>query len=94
MAPHAVISAYADDGGPQAQLPIRRMLFANVVLRFVLIYTVTPEQLRAAIDAVSAAVAAEALTTLPLHRFSLQRIREAHDAVEGGAVGKVLVDVD
>jgi NADPH2:quinone reductase len=93
-APHAVISAYADDGGAEAQLPIRRMLFANVVLRFVLIYSVTPLQLRTAIDAVSAAVAAEALTTLPLHRFPLRRIRDAHDAVEGGAVGKVLVDLE
>jgi NADPH2:quinone reductase len=93
-APHAVISAYADDGGAQANVPILRMAFANAVLRFVLIYTVTPEQLRTAIVGVNAAVTAGALTTLPLHRFPLERIREAHDAVEASAVGKVLVDLD
>jgi NADPH2:quinone reductase len=28
-----------------------------------------------------------------LHRFPLERTADAHDAVEGGAVGKVLIDV-
>lgn len=93
-APHAVISAYADDGGTEAQVPILRCAFANVVLRFILIYTVTPERLRLAIDRVSAAVLAGALTTLPLHRFPLERIREAHDAVESSTVGKVLIDLE
>ena len=30
---------------------------------------------------------------LPLHRFPLERTADAHDAVEHGAVGKVLVDI-
>jgi NADPH2:quinone reductase len=30
---------------------------------------------------------------LPLHRFPLDQTGEAHDAVERGAIGKVLVDV-
>ena len=47
----------------------------------------------AAVDGVSEAVAAGALTPLPLHRFPLERAAEAHDAVQGGAVGKVLIDI-
>jgi NADPH2:quinone reductase len=92
-APHAVISAYAGDDGDVAQLPVRRLMVANVLLRGVLVYSVRAEQLRAAIENVSAAVAAGALTTLPLHRFSLDRVADAHDAVQRGAVGKVLIDV-
>ena len=42
---------------------------------------------------VAAAVAEGALTTLPLHRYELDAIAAAHDAVEGGAVGEVLVDI-
>jgi NADPH2:quinone reductase len=42
---------------------------------------------------VSEAVAAGALTTLPIHRFPLEETGAAHDAVEGGAVGKVVIDV-
>ena len=30
---------------------------------------------------------------LPLHRFSLADTAEAHRAVEGGAVGKVVIDL-
>ncbi len=92
-APHAVISSYADDGGDEARVPVRPLMAPNLVLRFVLVYTIAPEELRAAIDGVSAAVAAGALTTLPLHRFGLEQIAEAHDAVANGAVGKVLVDI-
>jgi NADPH2:quinone reductase len=31
---------------------------------------------------------------LPLHHFPLERTADAHDAVEQGVVGKVLIDVD
>jgi NADPH:quinone reductase len=30
---------------------------------------------------------------LPLHRYPLEQATEAHAAVEGGVVGKVLIDV-
>jgi NADPH2:quinone reductase len=30
---------------------------------------------------------------LPLHRFPLEQTAAAHSAVEGGAVGKVLIDI-
>jgi NADPH2:quinone reductase len=30
---------------------------------------------------------------LPLHRYPLEQAADAHAAVEGGAVGKVLIDV-
>jgi NADPH2:quinone reductase len=92
-ADHAVISAYADDGGGEVTVPIRPLMFANLALRFVLVYTMPRALLREAVVGVSAAVAADALTTLPLHRFTLTQIREAHAAVENGAVGKVLIDL-
>jgi NADPH:quinone reductase len=91
-APHAVISTYADSGAP-ASVPVRRLMTPNLALRFVLVYTMPPEALRAAVAGVREAVAAGALTTLPLHRFPLEDIAGAHDLVEAGAVGKVVVDV-
>jgi NADPH2:quinone reductase len=42
---------------------------------------------------VGKALAAGALTPLPLHRFDLAQTAGAHDAVEGGAVGKVVIDL-
>lgn len=92
-AAQAVISAYADDAaGGAVQLAVRALMTPNIVLRFVFIYTVTREQLAAAIALTSEALAAGALTTLPLHRFSLDQTAAAYEAVERGAVGKVVIE--
>jgi NADPH2:quinone reductase len=72
-------------------LPVRRCMTANVTLRFMLLYTVPrPALLQAAAD-ITRALKDGALTELPVTRFSLDQVAEAHDAVEAGAVGKVIV---
>jgi NADPH2:quinone reductase len=92
-APHAVITSYAATPDSQAKLPVRQLMADNIALRFMLLYTVRPTELRAAIDAVSTAVTEGILHTLPLHRFKLEQISSAHAAVESGAAGKVLIDL-
>jgi NADPH2:quinone reductase len=92
-APHAVITAYAADDSSIAQVPVRQLMAPNLTLRFMLLYTVAPRQLRDAIERTVEAVAAGALTTLPIHRYRLEQIAEAHDAVESGALGKVVLDL-
>ncbi len=57
-----------------------------------LVYTIPEAALHAAVDGVAKAVGAGALTTLPLHRFPLAETAAAHDAVEAGAVGKVVIE--
>jgi NADPH2:quinone reductase len=91
-APHASIVSYARDGG-DPQVPARTLMFANLNLRFVLVYTIPRDALARAVHDVGEALRAGALTPLPLHRFPLERTADAHDAVEGGAVGKVVIDV-
>ena len=98
MKPRASIASYADDGGGSLTLDIRANMVLNTRFQFVLLYTVGEAALRAAVEDVTAALADGALPVgeehgLPLHRFPLERTAEAHDAVEGAAVGKVLVDV-
>jgi NADPH:quinone reductase len=92
-APHAVITSYAADPDSVAHVPVRQLMGPNLTLRFMLLYTIPPRQLKAAIDRTSDALAAGALTTLPIHRFTLDQIAEAHDASEQGAVGKVVLDL-
>jgi NADPH2:quinone reductase len=91
-APHASIVSYAGESG-DPDVPVRRLMGPNLNLRFVLVYSMPAEAVTAAVDGVSEAVAAGALTEPPLHRFPLEETAAAHDAVEGGAVGKVLIDV-
>jgi NADPH2:quinone reductase len=70
----------------------------NLRWQFVLTYTVAPENKEAAVRAVAAAAADGALRVgaehgLPITRFPLDQTAAAHDAVEDGMVGKVLIDV-
>jgi NADPH2:quinone reductase len=98
LAPGGTVVVYAADGGGELHLPVRDLMMANVRYQFVLVYTVPEAAKRRAVADVAEAVAAGALPVgeehgLPLHRFPLERTAEAHAAVEGHAVGKVLIDV-
>jgi len=92
-APSATIATYANDGGEEATLQVAPVMRRNTTFRFVLVYTMPLEALRQAVIEVGAALRDGALTALPVHRFSLQDIADAHDAVEQAAVGKVVVEI-
>jgi NADPH2:quinone reductase len=97
LGPLGVVAAYAS-GDEELVLPVRPLMVLSARWQFVLVYTVPPDAKAAAVEAVSAAVAAGALRVgeeagLPLHRFPLERTADAHAAVESGTVGKVLIDV-
>jgi NADPH:quinone reductase len=99
VAVNGTISAYTDDGGPELTVPVRAMMGKNVRFQFVLTYTSSAEAKASAVAAVSEALAAGVLRSgeddgLPLLRFPLEQTAAAHDAVEQGFVGKVLIDVD
>ena len=90
ITPHAQIVTYA--AGPQDPvLPVRACMAANVLLRFVLLYGIPRPVLQQAARDITAALADGALTELPVTRFSLEETVAAQEAVEAGALGKVLV---
>jgi NADPH:quinone reductase len=74
-------------------LPVRKCMNANVTLRFVLLYGVPAGALDQAVADISRALRAGALTALPITRFPLDQIAAAHEAVEHGAVGKVVIEI-
>jgi NADPH2:quinone reductase len=96
--PRAVVAIYANDGGNEFRLPVRDNMIKNMRYQFVLLYTVGDLALKAAVEDITLAVEDNALPVgedagLPLHRFPLANTAEAHQAVQDGAVGKVLIDV-
>jgi NADPH2:quinone reductase len=91
-APYASIVTYAAEPA-QPSLPTRELMTRNLLLRFVLLYTVPPEAYAAAGEGITAAIEAGALTPLPTTAFPLEEAAAAQDAVENGAVGKVVVTV-
>jgi len=88
---YGVVSAYAVSPAPMKAS--RTMMIRNACIEFVLVYTMPGEAKRAAVRDITAALRDGALTALPQRRFPLDEIADAHDAVEAGYVGKVLVDI-
>jgi NADPH2:quinone reductase len=74
-------------------LPVRKCMNANVTIRFVLLYTFPAEALDQAAADIDAALAADALTALPVTKFPLAEVALAQDAVEAGAIGKVVLEI-
>jgi NADPH2:quinone reductase len=94
----ASIAVYANNGGDQVVLDIRPHMVVNARYQFILLYTVGEPALRDAREDVTAAARAGALEVgggagLPLHSFSLADTAAAHDAVENGVTGKVLIHI-
>jgi NADPH2:quinone reductase len=95
IAPGGNIAIYV---GGKVSVPSFKAMVKNVSLDFVLTYTTTPEEKGNAVAAVAEAVASGAFRVgeeagLPILRYPLDRIAEAHEAVENHAVGKVVIEV-
>jgi NADPH2:quinone reductase len=98
LAANGTVALYASDGGGEFDLSVGELMARNLRFQFVLVYTVPPAAKDQAVTDVTSAASDGALPVgggagLPLHRFPLDRAAAAHAAVEGGAVGKVLIDV-
>ena len=99
LRPRGTISIYANERGDSFDLDVWRSMSLNVRYQFVLLYTVGWDQIADAGADINHAIEDGAYRVgeaagLPLHRFSLEDTAAAHSAVEGGAVGKVLITVD
>jgi NADPH2:quinone reductase len=96
--PRSSVAIYANDGGREFTLDVRQNMIKNLRYQFVLLYTVGDTALQAAVDDITLALVDDALPVgenagLPLHKFPLANTADAHQAVQDGAVGKVLIDV-
>lgn len=92
LVPNGAIATYASDA-IDPTLTVSALMRRNTVLRFVMIYTVPPPALAMAIEEVNAALGDGALSQLPMLHFPLDEAAAAHQAVEDGAVGKVVIDL-
>jgi len=95
---HGTVAIYANNGGDELTVQLRSIFSKNLRYQFLILYTLEPRFLQAAVEDVTEAVREGALRVgeeagVPLHHFPLDQTAAAHDAVEGGTVGKVLVDI-
>ncbi|OUE22400.1 Alcohol dehydrogenase [Clavibacter michiganensis] len=94
----ASVAVYANNGGDTVTLPVVDSFVKNLRYQFLLLYTVGREALDAARADIHLALIDGALPVgeeagLPITRFALEDAAAAHQAVEDGVTGKVLIDV-
>ena len=98
IASHGAVAMYAASGDESVTIPIRPQMRANARWQFVMVYTVPARAKAVGVEDVNAAVLDGAVRIgeyagLPLRVFPLEQTAQAHQAVQDGAVGKVLIDV-
>ena len=90
----AVVGVYAtSEVTPELNVPVRPLMWHNVLLRFVLLYGVREVDLDAGATHVNDLLRTVGLVPLPTFRYPLEQLEEAHAHVRAGAPGKVLLDV-
>lgn len=91
---NAVIATYASMGAPQPVLPAYTLTRKNLTVMGVLVYSMPPAAMLAAGTDINAWLSAGQAVHHLAERFSLERMADAHLAVESGSViGKVVVEV-
>ena len=88
-----VVAVYAAGGAPQPPVPLQ-FRSSNITVRMVLVYDMPEPAKTAAVDDITRWLESGALSHLIGPRFPLDDVVQAHQAVEGGAIGNVIVDVD
>lgn len=92
VANDAVIAAYGTRG-ERPELPFWPLLFANVTIRLLGSDDFSPEAKQQAARDLTAAASTDALSVHIGQRYQLQDIAQAHDRVDGGGRGRVLIDM-
>jgi NADPH2:quinone reductase len=98
IARHGCVAVYAGTDQDSVTIPVRAQMAANARWQFVMVYSEPARAKELGVEDVAAAVADGAVRVggdagLPLHVYPLEQTAVAHQAVQEGAIGKVLIDV-
>ena len=98
LAASGVVAIYAGSAGGPVGIDLGSAMSVNASYNFVTLFFVSDAAKIEAINVVTAALKDHRLPVglesgLPVHHFDIARVQDAHEAVEGGLVGKALVDI-
>lgn len=91
LRPHGVIATYATEAQDPV-VPVRALMTLNATIRFLLVYNFTADQVAAAVADISRALALGRIEPLPATVLPLDQVAAAHELVEAGTFGRVLLD--
>ena len=89
---NGVLALYSAGVAPQPAVPLQ-FKASNVTVRFVLVYDMPEPAKEAAVREITRLLEGGKLRHLAGPHFPIESVRQAHQAVEGGAIGKVVIEV-
>ena len=93
LRPRGLVVVYGT-GSPESQIPSQWMLVNAIMLKFIYVYELTPEERAAAIGEINRMLSDKRLINNVAKTFPLSEIAAAHEAVEQGQVaGNVVVSI-
>ena len=90
---NGVVAAYASDDQPEPVLPFRPFLYKNVTVRHVLVFGIPPKAKADAIADITRWLSSGELKDAVGQRFAFEDAAKAHEAVERGALGNVVIEI-
>ncbi len=94
IANNGVVAAYASDDQPEPTLPFRPFLYKNITVRHVLVFGIPAEARVDAIADITRWLAAGEMKDAVGQRFPFDAAAKAHEAVEQGALGNVVIEIN
>jgi NADPH2:quinone reductase len=91
LKPNGVVATYSSDSVPDPKLPFWPLLMLDATIRLILVYRMDASAHIAAEHAINEALVSGALTHDIARVFDLEHIALAHELVEKGPGGKVIV---
>jgi NADPH2:quinone reductase len=92
LRPNGVLALYSAGVAPQPAVPLQ-FKASNITVRFVLVYDMPEAAKETAVQDITRFLEGGKLRHLSGPHFPLELARQAHQAVEGGAIGKVVLEV-
>jgi NADPH2:quinone reductase len=93
MAAHGTVVVYGT-GGPEATIPSNAIMQKNIRVQFIFVYEMPKSVRLAALAGLTTLLRRGAITKPQTLLFDLDRVVEAHEAVEnGGRIGQVLLKI-
>jgi NADPH2:quinone reductase len=89
---NGVLALYSAGVAPQPAVPLQ-FKASNITVRFVLVYDMPEAAKHAAVQEITQLLEGGKLRHLAGPHFPLESVRQAHQAVEGGTIGKVVLEV-
>lgn len=93
LAPHGTLVCYGSNAMGDVPVPFRDLLFRGLTLRFFVVYELQAAARYAAIAELGVLLQQGRLKTKIAARYPLEQIVAAHEAVEQGAFGNVVLEI-